>query len=784
MAFRRFVRLCLFLCLIAGVAFVSIGHAATTGLVAAYGFSEGTGTTTADASGNNVTGTLHSTTWTAAGKYGSALSFNGSSSYVDLGRPTPITSSTSSMSWEAWVMATATPPDDGQIIALSNGTSGWELKTTPDAGPRTFGVLVTGPGGAQAERTSTTVVALNTWYHVAAVYNASTQTLDLYVNGVLDDGALSGSVPASLVLPTNNVSIGRRAGGFYFNGTIDEVRVYSRALSQADIQTDMNTPVAATTQPNPPSGPATLTATVGNGAQADLSWSAATDTSGIASYSIERCSGVGCIVFAQVATTTGTTFNDVCLALNTSYSYRVRALDTIGNWGPYSPIATAAMPSTTSPSPPTNVTAAPTDSHDVQVSWTASTDSLPVSSYTLQRCQGAACTNFATAGLTSTTAYADSGLLANTAYSYRLQAIDSGSNLSACSTPVSTTTLVVAYPLTVSSNGRYLVDQHGQPVFWTGDAAWSLIDQLGNTDTDTYLSARQQQGFNVVLVNLIEHKFGNNAPSDINGDPPFTGTPFTTPNEAYFAHADYTISSAAQKGINVLLDPLFVGVNCDDEGWCAEVQNASVSDMQAWGQYVGNRYRSFDNIVWVVGGDADPGAAGIADKVNAFAAALAQADGRHPITAHNAIGEMAVTPWPGATWLSLNSTYARFGPDTYQLGQTAYASTPVLPFFQIEGYYENEHSMTTQSLRTQAYWTVLSGGFGTIFGNCPLWNFGASAGLSFCTAANPDWHTQLNTPGATGIMNLNQLFAPRAWQNLVPDVNHTTLIAGYGSVGA
>jgi hypothetical protein len=65
-----------------------------------------------------------------------------------------------------------------------------------------------------------------------------------------------------------------------------------------------------------------------------------------------------------------------------------------------------------------------------------------------------------------------------------------------------------------------------------------------------------------------------------------------------------------------------------------------------------------------------------------------------------------------------------------------YNAAPTRPFFQIEGFYENEHSMTTQQLRAQAYWTVLSGGMGYQFGNCPLWGLGSPAS-SFCPSANP-----------------------------------------------
>ena len=221
---------------------VTVSNTGPSGLVAAYLFNEGTGTTTADSSGNSPPGTIVGATWTTAGKYGNALSFNGSTNYVDLGNRTAL-QSTGSMTWTAWVKATSTPADDGQIIAKSDGSTGWEFKTSPDTGAHTFGIQVSPASKVTAQRYSTTVRALNTWYHVAGVYNAATPALDIYVNGVLDNGVLRGTIPGAQVVPNINVNIGRRTGGFYFGGVIDEVHVYSRALSQAEIQTDMNTPL-------------------------------------------------------------------------------------------------------------------------------------------------------------------------------------------------------------------------------------------------------------------------------------------------------------------------------------------------------------------------------------------------------------------------------------------------------------------------------------------------------------------------------------------------------------
>ena len=222
---------------------VTIQAALTISL--AYGFEEGSGTTTVDVSGNGVTGQIQGATWTTSGAHGKALSFNGSNSYVDLGNPT-VLQSTGSMTWSAWVKPTGNPPDDGQIIARSDQTTGWQLKISPDTGKRTFAIAISGDSASgHTQRYSKTVYSLNKWYYVAGVYDAAARKLDIYVNGVLDNGTLRGSIPAAQYVPALNATIGRRSGGFYFKGTIDDVRVYKRALTASEVQTDMNAGLTA-----------------------------------------------------------------------------------------------------------------------------------------------------------------------------------------------------------------------------------------------------------------------------------------------------------------------------------------------------------------------------------------------------------------------------------------------------------------------------------------------------------------------------------------------------------
>ena len=333
------------------------------------------------------------------------------------------------------------------------------------------------------------------------------------------------------------------------------------------------------------------------------------------------------------------------------------------------------------------------------------------------------------------------------------------------------------YPLKVGPTSRYLVDQNGKPFLLVGDAAWSLVAQLSDAQADTYLTARQQLGFDLVLVNLIEHKFASNAPADFYNIQPFTGATFTTPNEAYFAHVDYILQSAAQKGIVVLLAPAYVGYQCGDEGWCVELAAATNAELTAWGQYVGNRYKNYDNIVWLIGGDATPNAT-IKSRLQAMVSGIQAVDSRHLFTAHNAPGSMAIDPWSGAPWLTLNNFYDNQTSTHYQPALDAYHVAPPMPFFLSEARYDGE-GPSSQELRAQSYWTVLSGGFGHIYGDCPMWGFGAPSANGFCSST--DWVGDLTNAGSRNMQYLQKLFTSRRWHLLVPDEGHTALTAGFGS---
>jgi chitodextrinase len=192
----------------------------------------------------------------------------------------------------------------------------------------------------------------------------------------------------------------------------------------------------------PPTAPTNLTATAASGTQINLSWTAATDNVAVTSYLVESCQGASCSTFAQIGTTAGTTFNATGLTAGTSYSFRVRATDAASNLGPYSAVATATTtaPDTTPPTAPSNLTATTISNVQINVAWTAATDNVGVTSYLVERCQGASCSNFAQIGTTAGTAMNVTGLTAGTSYSFRVRATDAAGNLGSYSNVASATT--------------------------------------------------------------------------------------------------------------------------------------------------------------------------------------------------------------------------------------------------------------------------------------------------------------------------------------------------------
>jgi fibronectin type 3 domain-containing protein len=410
-----------------------------SGLVAGYTFDAGAGTVATDLSGNGNNGTISGATW-VAGKFGGGLQFNGSGAVVQIPASASLNVG-SAITMAAWIQPASI--QSGWRTIMQKQADAYFLNASNSNG-NNFPAGGATTGSATNVVSATSAAAVGAWTHVALTYDGS--VMRLYVNGTQVATRNAGGVVQSTTSPL--WIGGNQPYGEYFSGVIDEVEVYNRALSAAEIANAMANPLSPPVpDTTPPGAPAGLTATPSGAGQINLNWTAATDNVGVAGYAVERCLGANCTTFAQVGTSIGLTFNDTGLAASTSYSYRVRATDAAGNPGPFSNTATAmtsAAPDTTAPSTPAGLGATVVSSTQINLAWTASTDNVGVTGYQVERCTGSACTTWAQVGTPTTTTFNSTGLTASTVYRFRVRATDAAGNLSAYSGIVSATTQAAA----------------------------------------------------------------------------------------------------------------------------------------------------------------------------------------------------------------------------------------------------------------------------------------------------------------------------------------------------
>jgi hypothetical protein len=262
------------------------------GLVGAWGFNEGAGGTAADVSGFANNGTLAGATWTALGKIGGGLAFNGTSAELAVADAASL-DLTSAMTLEAWVYPTTASTDWRSILAKNTDRYYLMASSDPQGMPAAGGTF----GSGNANVFGTQLLPLNTWRHVAATFDGA--SLQLFVNGAsVASTARSGPLTTS----AENLLIGADHYGEYFQGVLDEIRIYNRALSLPELQADMNNPVEIgplqfSVARNPQSGSIVL------------SWTSAALNG---SYRVRRAAGPDPAAFAAAScfVVSGTTFTD------------------------------------------------------------------------------------------------------------------------------------------------------------------------------------------------------------------------------------------------------------------------------------------------------------------------------------------------------------------------------------------------------------------------------------------------------------------------------------------
>lgn len=330
----------------------------------------------------------------------------------------------------------------------------------------------------------------------------------------------------------------------------------------------------------------------------------------------------------------------------------------------------------------------------------------------------------------------------------------------------------IAFPLKASADKHYLTDQNNTPVFLTGCAAWRLGYNVTVDEARDFLTDRKAKGFNALIVEISPDNGtgnGGDAP-DVNNEHCFINNDVGRPNGKFFAHADSILQLCNDMQFAVVLFPLYMG--CCHDGWLEILQQSPNTPQKCYdyGCWVAARYKHLPNIIWGSGGDHNE-----TPESLAFAEGVASADTTHLHTYHTNPAYTSVERLPGAKWLTLSCIYTYFpdmNVDEYHVyGQIYHEKlrNNRMPYIMAESAYEYERGETTQTLRRQAYWALLSRAAGHFFGNRDIWMM------------NSNWRNALNTPGNKSMQVFHHFAVSIPWYSLEPDWVHMVFISGRGT---
>ncbi|HZI53096.1 MAG TPA: glycoside hydrolase family 140 protein [Chitinophagaceae bacterium] len=344
--------------------------------------------------------------------------------------------------------------------------------------------------------------------------------------------------------------------------------------------------------------------------------------------------------------------------------------------------------------------------------------------------------------------------------------------------------------LSVSDNKRFLVHKKdGRVFFWMGDTAWELFHRLSREEAEKYLSKRAEQGFNVVQAVALAELDGLNTPNYYNERPLVDNNP-ATPNNTYFEHVDWIIKKAAEHNIYIALLPTW-GDKVFKDKWGTGPEIFNESNAKAFGKWIGERYKNYTNIIWVMGGDRNPRndtdiniwrlmAQGIQEGTGGSLNAL--------ITFHpqpNSVEEAGSARWfHNDAWLDFNmfqTGHCREN-NIWQRIKIAYDKQPTKPVLDGETIYEdhpvcfNAKDLGTSSaydVRKHAYLSVFAGSFGHTYGCHDVWQMYAP-GRTAVNGPHFYWYDALDLPAASQMKYLRKLMESRPMSDRIPDASLVT----------
>ena len=346
--------------------------------------------------------------------------------------------------------------------------------------------------------------------------------------------------------------------------------------------------------------------------------------------------------------------------------------------------------------------------------------------------------------------------------------------------------------LKIDKSGHFLIREDGEPFFWLGDTAWELFAKLDRNEVLRYLEDRKGKHFNVIQARALNlnierpNAYGHKAFHD--GD---SGKP----NEDYWKHCDFIIEKAKSLELYIALLPAWGHVE-KKRNSSKDILLSNPERAYRYGLFIGHRYRSHKNIIWVLGGDIKPTRHKVYDALaRGITEGAGQGKSDNVLMSYHPPGGTYRPPatstgefYHNKPWLDFNMIQSghRIGNKNYERIMEDYYRTPPKPTLDAEPCYEHhpvKHNFkngefSAWHLRRRAYWSILAGAFGFTYGANGIYQMDKPNRIHKRSHHKFFWYDALNFEGAGQMKFVRQLFESRPFH--IPD--QSIILSSEGTV--
>nr|WP_261771646.1 glycoside hydrolase family 140 protein [Paenibacillus xylanexedens] len=347
--------------------------------------------------------------------------------------------------------------------------------------------------------------------------------------------------------------------------------------------------------------------------------------------------------------------------------------------------------------------------------------------------------------------------------------------------------------LRVSANGRYLETSQGVAFFWLGDTAWELLHRLNREESEHYLRTRAEQRFTVIQTVLLAEFSGITTENAYGRLPlyldeqglPDSIRPDSDGVYSYWHHVDAILELAASQGLYVALLPTWG--DKFNQKWGKGPEMFTPENAFSYGKWLGERYGSHPQVIWVLGGDRPLETKSHFDVVTSMARGLKEGGAMQLMTFHPPGCDSSSRQLHDELWLDFNMIQSGHGEreitNDWRVRQD-YERKPVKPTLDAEPCYEDipigfrgeQGYFDATDVRKAAYYALFSGAFGHTYGHHSIWSMYQGTNDLVDSNRQGDyfimtWREALHRPGAAQMKHVRTLLEQELSSDLRPNLD-------------